>query len=56
VIRATVAGDTADAPGIVQIYKNLKFVERDFETIKVDDLDVRPRLSPAFRNWLVTGQ
>jgi Transposase DDE domain len=42
VIRATVTGDTADAPGIVQIYKNLKFVERDFKTIKVDDLDVRP--------------
>jgi hypothetical protein len=42
VIRATVTEDTADAPGIVQIYKNLKFVERDFKTIKVDDLDLRP--------------
>jgi transposase len=42
VIRATIAPDTADAPGIVQIYKNLKYVERDFKTIKIDDLDVRP--------------
>jgi transposase len=42
VIRATITEDTADAPGIVQIYKNLKYVERDFKTIKIDDLDVRP--------------
>jgi transposase len=42
VIRATIAPDIADAPGVVQIYKNLKYVERDFRTIKVDDLDVRP--------------
>ncbi|MGD0607868.1 MAG: IS1634 family transposase [Streptosporangiaceae bacterium] len=42
VIRATVTEETADAPGVVQIYKNLKYVERDFKTIKVDDLDVRP--------------
>ena len=26
----------------MQIYKNLKYVERDFKTIKIDDLDVRP--------------
>ena len=32
----------ADAPGIVRTYKNLKYVERDFRTIKIDDLDVRP--------------
>jgi transposase len=42
VIRSTTTEDTADAPGIVQIYKNLKYVERDFKTIKIDDLDVRP--------------
>lgn len=42
VIRATVTEGTADAPGVVQIYKNLKCVERDFKTIKADDLDVRP--------------
>jgi hypothetical protein len=33
---------TADAPGVVRTYKNLKYVERDFKTIKIDDLDVRP--------------
>ena len=42
VIRATITPDIADAPGVVQIYKNLKCVERDFKTIKIDDLDVRP--------------
>jgi hypothetical protein len=42
VIRATVTPDIADAPGVVKIYKNLKYVERDFRTIKIDDLDVRP--------------
>jgi hypothetical protein len=39
VIRTTV---TADAPGVVKTYKNLKYVERDFKTIKIDDLDIRP--------------
>ena len=34
--------DTADAPGVVRIYKSLKYVERDFKTIKIDDLDIRP--------------
>lgn len=42
VIRATITPDIADAPGVVQIYKNLKYAERDFKTIKIDDLDVRP--------------
>jgi len=42
VIRATVPAETASAPQVVQIYKNLKSVERDFKTIKADDLDVRP--------------
>ena len=27
---------------MVKIYKNLKHVERDFKTIKIDDLDIRP--------------
>jgi hypothetical protein len=31
-----------DAAGIVTAYKNLKYVERDFRTIKADDLDLRP--------------
>ena len=42
VIRTTMTAETADAPGAVRIYKNLKYVERDFKTIKIDDLDIRP--------------
>jgi transposase len=42
VIRTTITADTADAPGVVQTYKNLKYAERDFKTIKIDDLDIRP--------------
>jgi len=42
VIRTTVTAADADAPSIVQTYKNLKYVERDFKTIKIEDLDVRP--------------
>jgi hypothetical protein len=42
VIRTTVAADTLDAAGVVGAYKNLANVERDFRTIKVDDLDLRP--------------
>ncbi len=42
VIRTTMAAGTADAPGVVRTYKNLKHVERDFKTIKIDDLDIRP--------------
>ena len=41
-IRTTITADTADAPGVVRTYKNLKYVERDFKTIKIDDLDIRP--------------
>ena len=42
VIRTTVPPDTLDAAGVVGAYKNLANVERDFRTIKVDDLDLRP--------------
>jgi hypothetical protein len=42
VIRATVSAEKATALEAVQIYKNLKSVERDFKIIKADDLDVRP--------------
>lgn len=42
VIRTTMTAEAADAPGVVRIYKNLKYVERNFKTIKIDDLDVRP--------------
>ena len=42
VIRATIPEEAATASDVVRTYKNLKSVERDFKTIKVDDLDVRP--------------
>ena len=42
VIRTTMTADTADTPRVVKVYKNLKYVERDFKTIKIDDLDIRP--------------
>jgi hypothetical protein len=42
VIRTTVADHTLDAAGVVGAYKNLAHVERDFRSIKVDDLDLRP--------------
>ena len=42
VIRTTMTADAADALGVVRVYKNLKYVERDFKTIKIDDLDIRP--------------
>lgn len=42
VIRSTMTGDEADPAGLVQIYKNLKHVEKDFKTIKIEDLDIRP--------------
>jgi len=47
VIRTTVSPDIQDAAATVRTYKNLKYVERDFKTIKIDDLDVRP-----IRHWL----
>jgi transposase len=49
VIRAARIPDATNAAGIVRIYKNLKYVERDFKTIKIDDLDVRP-----IRHYLAT--
>ena len=42
VIRTSVPPDQLDAAGVVTAYKNLSHVERDFRTIKVDDLDLRP--------------
>jgi hypothetical protein len=42
VIRTPVPGTQLDAPGVVTAYKNLKDVERDFRSIKADDLDLRP--------------
>jgi hypothetical protein len=42
VLRTTVPAAELDAPGVVTAYKNLKYVERDFRSIKADDLDLRP--------------
>jgi hypothetical protein len=42
VLRTPVPDDQLDAPGVVSAYKNLSRVERDFRSIKSDDLDLRP--------------
>ena len=42
VIRTPVPAGELDAPGVVAAYKNLSRVERDFRSIKADDLDLRP--------------
>jgi len=42
VLRTSVAADTLEAAGVVTAYKNLAKVERDFRSLKVDDLDLRP--------------
>jgi hypothetical protein len=42
VLRTPVPATTLDAPATVEAYKNLKYVERDFRSLKADDLDLRP--------------
>jgi hypothetical protein len=42
VIRTPVPEEQLDAPAVVAAYKNLSRVERDFRSIKSDDLDLRP--------------
>ncbi len=42
VIRTSVPANDLDAAAVVGAYKNLANVERDFRSIKVDDLDLRP--------------
>ena len=42
VLRTSVDADTLDPAGVVDGYKNLANVERDFRIIKSDDLDLRP--------------
>jgi hypothetical protein len=42
VLRTPVPAAQLDSPGVVSAYKNLKHVERDFRSIKSDDLDLRP--------------
>jgi hypothetical protein len=47
VIRTPVPEGKLDAPATVTSYKNLARVERDFRSIKADDLDLRP-----IHHWL----
>jgi hypothetical protein len=42
VLRTPVPAAELDAPAVVTAYKNLSRVERDFRSIKSDDLDLRP--------------
>ena len=42
VLRTNVEATELDAAGVVIGYKNLAHVERDFRSIKTDDLDLRP--------------
>jgi hypothetical protein len=42
VLRTSVHTDTLDPAAVVESYKNLANVERDFRIIKTDDLDLRP--------------
>ncbi|CAN5863783.1 IS1634 family transposase [soil metagenome] len=42
VLRTSVDEQMLDATGVVTAYKNLAHVERDFRSIKADDLDLRP--------------
>ena len=42
VIRTPVPAETLDASGAVAAYKGLASLERDFRSIKADDLDLRP--------------
>ncbi|HEY6276766.1 MAG TPA: IS1634 family transposase [Streptosporangiaceae bacterium] len=42
VIRTPLPPGDLDAPAVVTAYKNLARVERDFRSIKSDDLDLRP--------------
>jgi hypothetical protein len=42
VLRTSVPATDLDTGAVVSAYKNLSRVERDFRSIKVDDLDLRP--------------
>jgi hypothetical protein len=42
VLRTNAPAQQLDAAGVVLGYKNLAHVERDFRSLKVDDLDLRP--------------
>jgi hypothetical protein len=42
VLRTTIRSNDLDAPSVVDAYKALSHVERDFRHLKVDDIDLRP--------------
>jgi hypothetical protein len=42
VIRTSLAPEKLDTSSVIESYKNLAAVERDFRSIKTDDLDLRP--------------
>jgi hypothetical protein len=42
VLRTSVEAEVLDPAAVVQSYKNLANIERDFRIIKADDLDLRP--------------
>jgi hypothetical protein len=42
VLRTSVPAADLDPAGVVESYKNLAHIERDFRSIKTDDLDLRP--------------
>ena len=42
VLRTPVPAHRLEPSGVVEAYKNLAHLERDFRTIKTDDLDLRP--------------
>jgi hypothetical protein len=42
VVRTSVTADQLDTPGVVEAYKRLANVERDFRSIKTVDLELRP--------------
>jgi hypothetical protein len=52
VVRTSVAAASLDAPGVVEAYKRLSNVERDFRSLKTVDLELRPihhHLEPRVR-------
>ena len=42
VLRTTIKEADLDTPGVVDAYKALSHVERDFRHLKIDDIDLRP--------------
>ena len=42
VLRTTIRQDELDAAGVISAYKDLALVERDFRSMKVIDVDLRP--------------